>query len=254
MNYIIYDLEFNQKNNGSTEIGDNSIATEINNSSIIPFEIIQIGALKLNEKFETISTFNTLIKPTIYKTIHPFIEDLTGINNSKVDLCKNFIQTYEDFMRFIGSEETVLCVWGTVDIKELLRNILFHKLCTSSISRYYIDIQKYASKYLKAPQKSKIGLRNAIELLNIPIEGEFHDAFNDAYYTTEVFKLIYDDNVEPMVYNPAPSTRVSKPKEKVDITSLINQFQKIYNRDMSEEEESIIKLAYMMGKTRQFIL
>ena len=76
-----------------------------------------------------------------------------------------------------------------------MRNLKFYKLSNSYDYKYF-DIQKYVSKYLKAPGKSRIGLRNAIELLNIPIEGEFHDAFNDAYYTAEVFKLIHNDNMQ----------------------------------------------------------
>ena len=28
----------------------------------------------------------------------------------------------------------------------------------------------------------------------------------------------------------------------------------MYNREMSEEEKSIIKLAYIMGKTKQFVI
>ena len=57
-----------------------------------------------------------------------------------------------------------------------------------------------------------------------------------------------------MIYIPAPPRRISRPKEKIDTFSLINQFEKMYNREMSEEEKSIIKLAYMMGKTKQFII
>jgi len=99
MNYIIYDLEFNQKNNSSVEVNNNSIETEVNNSCSIPFEIIQIGALKLNENFQTISTFNTLIKPTVYKSIHPFVENLTKITDDKVASCKDFLHVYEDFLK-----------------------------------------------------------------------------------------------------------------------------------------------------------
>ena len=200
----------------------------------MPFEIIQIGALKLTEQFETISTFNTLIKPTVYTTIHPYVENLTKISNDKVSLCKNFVDVYEDFLDFIGDDEIVLCVWGIVDIKELQRNLKFYNLSSSSISKYYIDIQKYASKYLKSPKGSKISLRNAIDLLNIPIKGEFHDAFNDAYYTAEVFKKIYDDTIIPNIYVPSPPRRVTQPKEKIDIVALINQFEKMYDREMSQ--------------------
>jgi inhibitor of KinA sporulation pathway (predicted exonuclease) len=245
MNYIIYDLEFNQK------IKD-SIENEINQFSTIPFEIIQIGAIKLNENFETISTFNSLIKPTIYKTIHPIVENLTKITDDQVSSCKDFISVYKDFINFIGNDELILCVWGIVDIKELIRNIKFYNLSASQISRY-IDIQAYASKYFKTEKKAKIGLKNAIELLNIPIEGNFHNAFYDAYYTAEIFKIIHDNNMKPIVYISSPERKLAQHKEKIDLISLIEQFEKMYNREMSEEEKSIIKLAYIMGKTGQFI-
>ena len=247
MNYIIYDLEFNQK---STDISN----VESTNSSL-PFEIIQIGALKLNENFETISTFNTLIKPTVHTTILPFIENLTGITDSKVRSYQTFPQVYENFIRFVRDDEMVFCVWGTVDIKELLRNIKFHHLPALPNFKFYIDVQHYACQYLKVPKGFRIGLKNTVERLNISSKNEFHDAFNDACYTSEVFKIIYDDTVIPMAYTPSASPRrVCKPKEIVDEKALIKQFEKMYSREMSEEEKSIIKLAYSMGKTKQFII
>jgi inhibitor of KinA sporulation pathway (predicted exonuclease) len=253
MHYIIYDLEFNQKNTNLEEIDNSSKETESNNGSNIPFEIIQIGALKLDENFQTLSTFNSLIKPTVYKSIHPYVENLTKITASKVASCKKFIDVHNDFLNFLGDDDIILCVWGIGDVKELFKNLKFYNLSTSYISKY-IDVQRYASKYLKAPKGSKIGLRNAIDILNIPIIGEFHDALNDAYYTAEVFKHIYNERIEHEIYNPSPTRRVSKPKEKIDMDGLIDQIEKMYGRYMTPEEKSIIKLAYMMGKTRQFIL
>lgn len=252
MKYIIYDLEFNQKNNSSVEVNTECEETKNNVSSNMPFEIIQIGALKLDKNFETISTFNRLVKPTLYKSIHPFIENLTKITNEMVDSCEDFISVYEDFLNFIGDDEIILCVWGLADIKELIRNIKFYDLPATYISKY-IDVQKYTSKFFKFPKSSRIGLKNAIEFLNIPFEGEFHDAFNDAHYTAEIFKLIYSHRrIKPSLYTPP--RRMSQPKEKVDMVSLISQFEKMYGREMSEEEKSIIKLAYTMGKTRQFVI
>ncbi len=63
MNYIIFDLEFNQGYNNQIEIK-------------CPFEIIQIGAVKLNENLTTIDTFNALVKPEIYSNLNPFIKIL----------------------------------------------------------------------------------------------------------------------------------------------------------------------------------
>ncbi|MBC2458489.1 3'-5' exonuclease [Clostridium beijerinckii] len=254
MYYVIYDLEFNQKSNASEDCNNINFSkfNADTNIPLIPFEIIQIGAIKLDNNFQKVSTFNSLVKPTLYKTIHPYVENLTKITCDKVSSCKNFINVHEAFLEFIGDDDVLLCVWGVGDIKELYRNLGFYNLSTSYISKY-IDIQKYASKYLKAPKNSRIGLRNAVEILNIPIYGEFHDALNDAYYTSEIFKRICNKYMKPETYVPSPAKRTTEPKEVIDTEALLKQFEKMYNRELTKDEKSMIKIAYMMGKTKQFL-
>lgn len=55
MNYIVLDLEWNQ-----SPIGKKGAVAGI------PFEIIQIGAVKLNERFEEIDSFDAYVKPIVY--------------------------------------------------------------------------------------------------------------------------------------------------------------------------------------------
>jgi hypothetical protein len=113
----------------------------------------------------------------------------------------------------------------------------------------------YASKYLLCPKGTNVGLRNAVELLNIPVGSKFHDAFSDACYTTEVFKHIYNKNIKPALYQPNIDRESKGPDRKasVDTFKLIKQFEKMYSREMTVEEQSIIKLAYIMGRTGQFL-
>ena len=247
MNYIVYDLEFNQK-------PQDFKADQYYKSHSLPFEIIQIGALKLNEKLETLTNFNALIKPNVYPKIHPFVEKLTGIDNRAVSLSKSFTQVYDEFIDFICDEDTVLCIWGSADIRELIKNIEFYNLSAAAISKSYIDIQKYASEYFEAPKDSRISLKTAINLFNLPIIGEFHDAFNDAYYTAEVFKCIFDGEIKPQIFIPVKLKTAQKVRERVDTFALIKQFEKMYDREMSEEEKAIIMLAYNMGRTKQFTI
>lgn len=243
MNYIIYDLEFNQK------------YSKDDDASNLQFEIIQIGALKLNGNLYTISTFNTLVKPTVYTQINPYVEVLTKITSEEANLHNTFPSIYNDFINFVGPEEFTLCIWGTADISELTRNIKFHNLDDKIPIKKYIDVQKIASTQLNTPKGTRVGLRNAVEFFNIPIESEFHNAFNDAFYTAEIFKKLYNPTIEPITYTENPHfERTSEPKKKVDTDKLINQFEKMYNRKMTDEEKSIIKLSYIMGKTNQFLI
>ena len=55
MNYIVFDLEWNQSHIG--QAGEHPR---------MPFEIIEIGAFKLNKKYETIGEFRRLVCPKLY--------------------------------------------------------------------------------------------------------------------------------------------------------------------------------------------
>ena len=67
MNYIVFDLEWNQCPDGKEkEIKD------------MPFEIIEIGAVKLDSQRRVIDTFAKNIAPGVYQTLHPVMQDLIG--------------------------------------------------------------------------------------------------------------------------------------------------------------------------------
>lgn len=177
MNYIVYDLEFNQK--------------EKNNDIPLNFEILQIGAVKLDNDLNVVSTFNTFVKPNIFPNIHPYIKELTKITEEDVNDAPDFIHAVDNFLNFIGNEKYTLCTWGEADINEFINNLNFYNIPTSIMKYNHIDIQLYASKFFKYPKGSRIGLKNTIDILNLPENSTFHNALHDAIYTAEVFKQIY---------------------------------------------------------------
>lgn len=262
MNYIVFDLEFNQKYKNTGE----GVTTEVsidnyekpNPKGNLTFEIIQIGAIKLNKNFEKISTFNSLVKPVIHKTLHPYVETMTKINLKEANEAMEFPKVYENFLNFIGNDDAVFCVWGYVDIKELLNNINYYGLSSKTLPRKYIDVQLHASKLLNYSKGTRVGLKTALELLTIKDKGDFHDASMDAFYTSLIFKKIYNKAMKAQdLLDNSKNIRRSKcsqPKLKVDNNALIKQFEKMYKRSMTMEEVEIIKTAYTMGKTQQFLI
>lgn len=249
MEYIVFDLEFNQG-------FDKTLNKTVSNERC-PFEIIQIGAIKLDSNFNMIDTFNKYVKPEIYKDIHPFIQDMTGITKSDVKDASNFSQVYKEFKKFISSKKSVLCVWGTSDLKELYRNVNYYNLPSKTLPKSYINIQEYASKYFKNPTGKSIGLQNAISILGIEQNRSYHDALNDAYYTTQVFIKINNPDIVPdvYIYTPVkPSQSKHKIKKEIDYEKLFKEFEKILERQLTKEDKKIIDLAYKMGKTNQFII
>lgn len=246
MHYIVFDLEFNQ----------NFSSIENTNGKRIhyPFEIIQIGAIKLDSDLNTVATFNRLIKPTIYSQISPFITELTGITTEQLQSEETFPEIYKAFLAFINDPDPIFCIWGMSDIKELFRNVEHHQLNGKLLSRMYINLQPYVPIHLDLSQNNLIRLRHAVEALNIPITHEFHNALHDAFYTAEIFIKIINPSLVPRLYDPSyVIIRPRQPKREIDVDKLLQQFEKMYARKMTVEEQAIIQLAYKMGKTNQFL-
>lgn len=245
MYYIVFDLEFNQ---------DFPSIYDLANPPKNFFEIIQIGATKLDSDFHCIATFNRYIKPTVYQAINPFITELTSITTNRLSNEQTFPQVYQEYIGFIKDPTSVLCVWGMSDLKALYRNAQYHQLNISSIPKTFINIQPYTSVYLGIGQKTLLSLQNAVDALAIPITSRFHTADNDAYYTAEIFKKIYTPTIVPKFYNANDvSIRPRQPKKLINTLALYQQFEKMYARELNDEEKEIILLAYKMGKTHQFL-
>lgn len=246
MHYIVFDLEFNQ------DIP--SLQQSNEKTSHCPFEIIQIAAIKLDENSNTIGTFNRYVKPLIYSQINPFVTELTGITSEQLVVESPFPEIYKSFIEFIDKKDFVFCVWGMSDIKELFRNAAYHQLNEDFLSKKYLNLQPYVSIHLKLSSKKLLNLKHAVESLNIVQAYPFHDALYDAYYTAELFKKIYNPSMQPSLYDANHITlRTKQTKTVIDFDQLLLQFEKMYDRDITKEEQEMIQLAYKMGKTNQFL-
>lgn len=279
MYYIVFDLEFNQAIDSQPEnsslasslakasslpgepavkLPDSSSGEAENDSSVpkmgLPFEILQLGAVKLDQELHSVAVYNRLVKPTLYSTVNPFITELTGITTGQVSEESQFPEVYPEFIDFIGGSDSVFCVWGKTDMKELFRNVSYHNLDKELLPNRYINIQPYASLQLGLPGKKLPRLRSTVEALGVPITVPFHDAGNDAYYTAEILKKLYKPSMQPKVFEPGIQVpRPRTPRKIIDFDMLLKQFEKMYVRELTEEEKGMIKLAYQMGKTHQFL-
>lgn len=245
MHYIILDLEFNQE--------PSSLNISADRLSVCPFEIIQIGAIKLNSERIAVATFNRYIKPSIYLKVNDFVSELTGITTQRLIHEKEFPQNLDDFIQFIG-DDCILCTWGMSDIKELYRNARFYGYDLKQLPNMVINIQPYVSILLKQSAKKLYNLQAAVEALSIPISYPFHNALYDAFYTAQLFKRLSVLTLLPEKYTPVfHKPRKSQPKQVVDYQGLLQQFVKMYQRDLTNEEQNMITLAYKMGRTHQFV-
>ncbi|HBV87773.1 3'-5' exonuclease [Desulfosporosinus sp.] len=179
MNYIVFDLEFNM----FFKFNEWDYA-----NPALKSEIIQIGAVKLNESLETIDQFNSIIRPVIYKRINPYVKKKTTIDTRTVNQGTPFVQTIESFNSWVG-RDSVLCSWGHDDILGLRDNSLFFGFKSLSLDRF-INIQQIYMHFEGLNKQPS--LESAVEALEIEKTFPFHDALSDAIYTAEIFKKVYN--------------------------------------------------------------
>lgn len=192
MNYVIIDLEFNNMREIDKYYPDYYNEHPEYENIKCPNEIIEIGAVKLDRTMKQIDTFKVYIKPEIFSVLNPRITEITGIETKDLDGGTNFYNAMEMFINFVG-QDVIIGSWAKDDIAELIRNADYYNYKNLDWLKEYIDIQEYITKVLA--QKKPISLKNALDRFYIRINKDLHDALNDAIYTAEVFKRIYNDRI-----------------------------------------------------------
>ena len=179
MNIIVMDLEWNQ----------NSLGKKDRDSDKPIFEIIEIGAVKLNEKYEIIDKFSQLVKPQIYQKMHHVTADLIHLQMNELKKGKDFSIVMEEFLEWCG-KDYIFATWGPLDLLELQRNIKYYKMdpLSKGTIKYY-DVQKLFSLGIMKDKIRKT-LEFAIDYFEIEKDIPFHRAYSDAYYTAKIFKRI----------------------------------------------------------------
>lgn len=174
MNYIVFDLEWNQPaSEGET----------ILSPVVLTGEIIEIGAVKLNDNFEKVDELRLFIKPTHYTKLHNRIVSLTGIRQKELDeKGLPFPEAFQKFQDWCGEEYSYM-TWSTSDLPILLDNMILHGFDVSELPDTY-DVQRVFSREIMRFNR-RLSLDDALKVLSE--KGDIaHDALNDANNTVLV--------------------------------------------------------------------
>lgn len=238
MNYIVLDLEWNQSNTG--------LEKEV---SKLPFEIIEIGAIKLNEELTMVGEFSELVKPQVYHEMHRITSKLIHMQMKELEQGKPFPEVASRFLDWCG-EDSVFCTWGTLDLTELQRNMRFFEMEPLADKPFvYLDVQKLFSIAYE-DRKTRRALEYAVDFLKIEKDIPFHRAFSDAYYTAKVLADIAEhdrtvlDNVSYDLFHP-PVKREDEVKVQFDTYAKYISRQFADKKEMFADREVISSKCYL---------
>lgn len=227
--YIVFDLEWNQSADGK--------GGEVQE---LPFEILEIGAVKLDENLNPLGEFSRIICPVVYKTLHFKVLEIMHVGMQ--ELKKRgvpFAEAARDFLEWCYEPgcSTAFCTWGNMDLTELQRNFAWHGVENPfPYPLLYYDLQKLYNLLYLDNSKNKLPLEKAVENLGLTPAKQFHRALDDARCTAEVMRHMDFGRVR--AYLSLDYYRLPRDSEE-EIYLVFPDYSKYVSRKFTDREEAI---------------
>ena len=150
-------------------------------------EIIEIGAVLLDENYDVIDSYKSYVKPDI-GIIDTNIEMLTGIRKNMVQNAPGIRKVLENFAGWFP-DDVQFVTWSENDEIQIKREIEAKHLEFEGKDKYYgewYDCQKTFSEIMNDTKPYK--LEEALNLSDVDYDIHLHDGLVDAANTALLFK------------------------------------------------------------------
>lgn len=160
------------------------VVFDLETTGLSPFkdEIIEIGAVKVDNDGKIVDTFTTLVKPT--QPVSEFIQNLTGISNEMLADAPSIYTTLPRFNDFVG-DATVIGHNVTFDIAFVQQKAKIFK--DIQFLNPYIDTLTLARKAY--PGRKSYKLQDLINDYNLKTYAA-HRALADVVATQQLYELL----------------------------------------------------------------
>lgn len=164
-----------------------------NSSFAHSHEIIQIGAVMLDEDYMVISEFSTYVHPE-YSKVDQFITRLTGIEKSNTDTAPSLKDAVELFMDWMNHFKLGnIYTWSETDFSQLSYELNYKKLQDSKTEQLmcadrWVDYQEiFGERY---GYNRAVSLEDALAYSEIFPEGRAHNGLDDAFNTAQLISKL----------------------------------------------------------------
>jgi len=202
MNYLVIDLEMCKVPKHYR-----------NNKYKYANEIIQVGAVLLDEEYEIIGKLNQYVHPE-YGVLDHFITNLTGIHGNQVKHAPKLEVVLKHMIDWLGDQEYKIFAWSDSDYRQLLHEINSKEIVYSQIDSFmncgrWIDYQAVFGSRLDFSKL--VSLKEALMYCDIDADGKLYDGLDDAVNTASIIKKLEQDK-DFVLYNYNPKMQEdSKP-------------------------------------------
>ena len=153
-------------------------------------EIVEIGAVMLDDQYLEISSFRSYVRPEFNDKIEKQCTKVTGITTETVADAPVLWPALQQFVQWCGTEPLTIYAWSDSDLKQLKRELNLkeieckelHRLCNN-----WVDFQRVFCDLLGI--EKRVALKHAINAIQSEFDGDEHDALWDARNTAKIFAL-----------------------------------------------------------------
>jgi DNA polymerase III epsilon subunit-like protein len=235
LNYIIFDLEYNQIDN---EVRRLAKVMKTKKPRYLKFEILQIGAVKVDKNFKYMSNFKMYVKPRFFPTVNKHVLNILGVSEEYIRINGlKFDRVFNEFKNFIGQDKCTFVTWsGSNNDINVLKSNLGAWNINFNINKYrHIDLQKLIM------QKKGLKLFPSLEKTAIEYNINFdssslHDAYTDASITKQILQKIGVNEIKSYVEIKPTKKKIrnryieDKNLMKFNNTNMVyNEFKKTIN-------------------------
>lgn len=147
-------------------------------------EIIEVGAVKLNETLNEYGKLQSFVKPHFFPKHAKDAMDFCMITEKDMKKGITFSVMLEKLADMYEAGKTLFVAWGDSDYKVLAQGCERHKLDNPIREDDYLDLAE-AYKFWTGAENTP-SLKAAIEDVEVVADGLAHTAFDDAYNTGKV--------------------------------------------------------------------
>ena len=206
MKYIFIDFEMNPMEHSYKE-----------EREICWMEIIEFGAVMLDEDYKEISHFKEYVRPVYSKRVTANITSLTGISMEQLSGKDHFEDVFRRFVSWCLSYgmDVEVYAWSESDLKQLTKEMKLKQVALDEDAEYILahwnDFQKEYDTLVKAD--SQFSLERALNSVGISFAGKIHDALFDARNTAELFTVTRDEEEFFKLYHYVKKNTSKGPKK-----------------------------------------
>lgn len=154
-------------------------------------EIIEIGAVILDDQFNIIDKFDVFVKPVVHSQLTDFCTKLTSIKQEQVDnglSLEQALLALQDF--FVKNNVDTWYSWGFFDKSKIHNEIKARKINPYQLAKFHNIKHINASALFveKFNLKRKKGVSGALQMCNLKFEGTKHLALDDSINISKIIK------------------------------------------------------------------